>query len=129
MSAVERPIVDDRDEEGVLAADENRRRGRRRAAPSGRTPKPAPNVARLAEEARVAVGLREEQVAEEDGERAVEIEVVPLEERAQARREDDRAQALPVRGLHAGRTVGLEGGARQAGALTAPHAVRARWAC
>ena len=52
------------------------------------------------EERRRLVPWREEQTAEEDGEAAVEVEVVPLEQRAQRRGDDHAAQDGPVDRRH-----------------------------
>ena len=72
-------------------------------APSGRTPKPAPNVARLASSCAVSLPDGKEQPAEEDRQAAVEIEVVPLEQRAE-RRSDDHPAELVGREGHSLRT-------------------------
>jgi hypothetical protein len=58
------------------------------------------------QEGRALVPGREEQLAEEHGQRAVEIEVVPLEERAQARGQDDAADGGGG-GALAGKRLGM----------------------
>ena len=88
------------------------------SAPSGRAEAGAEG-GEAGEKRRPLVGGREEELPEEDRERAVEVEVVPLEERAEARREDDAPERSRVglgarvmgrgRSRHAAHTVRLEG--------------------
>jgi hypothetical protein len=82
----------DRDQEGVLAADQiadapEHQRAERAHQEAGRVADEA------AQQRRRRVGLREEQPREERRQRRVQVEVVPLEHGAERRREDDLLHA------------------------------------
>ena len=64
------------------------------AAPNGRTAKPAPNVASDASSAAVSLPWREELGGEERGEDAVQVEVVPLDDRAGRRGRDHERESV-----------------------------------
>ena len=64
------------------------------SAPNGRTAKPAAKASSAKMKRGRRVHAREELLADDRGERAVQVEVVPLEDRAERRREDDGALFL-----------------------------------
>ena len=105
MSAVDRPIVTMVTRKVYLRPTRSPMRPNT-IAPSGRTPKPGAEGGQAGQQRRALVAGREEQLAEEHGQRAVEVEVVPLEQRAQARGQDDAADGGGGGGLAGNRLRG-----------------------
>ncbi len=95
---------DDGDEEGVLAADEIADPAEHDGAQRTHAEAGAEG-GEAREERRALVPGREEELAEEHGQGAVEVEVVPLEERAQARGQDHAAQRSLIEGLGGSRRL------------------------